>query len=146
MCANRWAKKGVLNPVFTALQDADVINIQVDTVSLDSIAVKVHPDGTGALKKTARKPLANQEPDGQLRFTGFAADDRTAVPFSLSPGHAGDAPEGRNLLRTFESCGWDGAQVVMDKAYEGDETRQRVFDLGLIPVVPAKVNRLSPWE
>lgn len=58
-----------------------------------------------------------------------AADDRTAVPFSLSPGHAGDAPEGRNLPRTFESGGWDGAPVVMDKAYEGDETRQLVFDL-----------------
>lgn len=69
MRANRWAKKGVLNHVFNAVQDADVINIQVDTVSLDSTAVKVHPDGTGALRKTAHKPLANQEPDGQPRFT-----------------------------------------------------------------------------
>jgi len=49
--ANRWAKKGVLDRVFAALQDSDIINIQVDHVSLDSTAVKVHPDGTGALKK-----------------------------------------------------------------------------------------------
>lgn len=34
----------------------------------------------------------------------------------------------------------------MDKAYEGNETRQLVFDLGMEPVVPPKVNRLSPWE
>ena len=34
----------------------------------------------------------------------------------------------------------------MDKAYEGDETRQLVFDLDLIPVVPPKSNRLEPWE
>ncbi len=28
--------------------------------------------------------------------------------------------------------------VIMDKAYEGDETRQTVRDLGLTPVVPPK--------
>ena len=49
--ANRWAKNGVLDRVFAALQESDIINIQVDHVSLDSTAVKVHPDGTGALKK-----------------------------------------------------------------------------------------------
>lgn len=75
-----------------------------------------------------------------------AADDQTAVAFSLSPGQAGDAPEGRDLLRTLENCGWEDTSVIMDKAYEGDETRQLVLNLGMNPVVPPKVNRLSPWE
>ena len=34
----------------------------------------------------------------------------------------------------------------MDRAYEGDETRQLALELGLNPVVPPKSNRLSPWE
>ena len=34
----------------------------------------------------------------------------------------------------------------MDRAYEGDETRQLVFDFGMEPVVPPKQNRLSPWQ
>ena len=34
----------------------------------------------------------------------------------------------------------------MDKAYEGDETRQLVVDLELEPVVPPKANRISPWD
>jgi transposase len=34
----------------------------------------------------------------------------------------------------------------MDKAYEGDQTRQLVLDLGMIPVVPPKSNRLHPWS
>jgi len=34
----------------------------------------------------------------------------------------------------------------MDRAYEGDETRQLALDLGFTPVVPPKSNRLSPWE
>ena len=34
----------------------------------------------------------------------------------------------------------------MDKAYEGDETRELALDLGFIPVVPLKSNRIEPWE
>ncbi|WP_212716785.1 transposase, partial [Zooshikella ganghwensis] len=68
-----------------------------------------------------------------------------AVTFSLSPGQAGDAPEGRKLLKKLENCGWEGAQVIMDKAYEGDETRQLVIDLNMEPVVPPRMNRISPW-
>jgi transposase len=75
-----------------------------------------------------------------------AAGHNRAVAFSLSPGQAGDAPEGRKLLKSLENCGWEGAQVIMDKAYEGNETRQLVFDLGMTPVVPPKSNRLRVWD
>ena len=34
----------------------------------------------------------------------------------------------------------------MDKAYEDNLTRQLVLDLGMIPVVPPKANRIEPWE
>ena len=69
MRVNRWAKSGILDDVFNLLQEADVINIQVDCISLDSTAVKVHPDGTGALKKTVHSPSENLERDGQQKFT-----------------------------------------------------------------------------
>ena len=36
--------------------------------------------------------------------------------------------------------------LLMDRAYEGDETRQLALDLGFVPVVPPKQNRLTPWE
>ena len=35
---------------FAALQEGNVIRINVEIVCLDSASVKVHPDGTGALK------------------------------------------------------------------------------------------------
>ena len=66
--ANRWAKNGVLDRVFSALQERDIINIQVDHVSLDSTAVKVHPDGTGALKKTVNNLSVNHGPDGRPKY------------------------------------------------------------------------------
>jgi transposase len=53
---SRWSKAGVLDRVFERLQHAQVVPVKIDAVSLDSTAVKVHPDGTGALIRTARKP------------------------------------------------------------------------------------------
>ena len=73
-----------------------------------------------------------------------AADARTAIAFCLSPGNAHDAPQGRELLRDLQSLP-KGLPMLMDRAYEGDETRQLVLDLGLLPVVPPNPNRLHPW-
>ena len=65
---NRWSKNGVLDRVFAQLQHAQIIRIKIEAVALDSTAVKVHPDGTGALKKTAPKPSASPAEDGLPRF------------------------------------------------------------------------------
>jgi transposase len=65
---NRWSKAGVLDRVFERLQQSQVVRIRIEAVSLDSTSIKVHPDGTGALKKTARKPSANPVVDGTPRF------------------------------------------------------------------------------
>ena len=34
----------------------------------------------------------------------------------------------------------------MDRAYEGNETRQLALDLGFVPVVPPLSTRIEPWE
>ena len=65
---NRWAKNGVLDRVFEKLQTEQIVRIKIEAFSLDSTSVKVHPDGTGALKKTAHKPLASLAVDGTPRF------------------------------------------------------------------------------
>lgn len=65
---NRWSKAGVLDRVFEQLQYNQIIRIKIEAVSLDSTSVKVHPDGTGALKKTAPNPSENPEEDGTPRF------------------------------------------------------------------------------
>jgi transposase len=52
---NRWSKSGVLRRLFEAMQIEGVIKIKMESVCLDSTTVKVHPDGTGALKKPASK-------------------------------------------------------------------------------------------
>ena len=74
-----------------------------------------------------------------------AADARTAITFSLSPGQAHDAPEGRALLRRLGAPNRP-LHLLMDRAYEGNETRQLALDLGFIPVVPPLATRIEPWE
>jgi transposase len=74
-----------------------------------------------------------------------AADARCAIAFSLTPGQAGDAPAGRALMQTLtllpKRC-----RLIMDRAYEGNETRQLALDLGFIPVVPPIPRRVDPWQ
>jgi transposase len=65
---NRWAKAGVLDRLFEELQHQQLVRIKIEAVSLDSTIVKVHPDGTGALKKTAPSPSASREPAGLPKF------------------------------------------------------------------------------
>ena len=65
---NRWSKLGVLDRVFEQLQRSQVVRIRIEAVSLDSTIIKVHPDGTGALTRTAPKPSASPEAAGPGRF------------------------------------------------------------------------------
>ena len=74
-----------------------------------------------------------------------AADARCAIAFSLTAGQAGDAPAGRELLRTLAGLP-RRCRLIMDRAYEGNETRQLALDLGFIPVVPPLCTRLKPWS
>lgn len=64
--------------------------------------------------------------------------------FRLSAGNKHDAPEGRKLIESFYSE--DKHYLLMDRAYEDNETRELAVKQGFVPVVPPKRNRKSPWE
>ena len=59
---NRWAKAGVLDRLFEEMQHHQLVRIKIEAVSLDIWIVKVHPDGTGALKKrsASNRPIARR--------------------------------------------------------------------------------------
>ena len=65
---NRWAKNGVLDRVFEKLQLEQIVRVKIEAFSLDSTSVKVHPDGTGALKKNGPQAIGNPAVDGTPRF------------------------------------------------------------------------------
>ncbi|MDB5846131.1 MAG: transposase [Polaromonas sp.] len=65
---SRWTRAGVLDAVFERLQRERLMRVRIEAVSLDSTIIKVHPDGTGALKKTAPRPLAKAAAAGPPNF------------------------------------------------------------------------------
>jgi len=67
------------------------------------------------------------------------------VTFSLSPGQDHDAPAGRDLMRRLPAPETSVA-LIMDRAYEGNETRQLALDLGFTPIVPPLKTRRDPWS
>lgn len=68
MRMSRWYKSGVLDKVFERLQHERLLRMRLEVACLDSSCVKVHPDGTGALKKGGLNLLASPGEDGQPRF------------------------------------------------------------------------------
>jgi transposase len=65
---SRWSKAGVLDRVFAELQRVQIARIRFEAVCLDSTSIKVHPDGTGALKKVDPRPSAGPGAGATPRF------------------------------------------------------------------------------
>src|SRR5271170_4365585 len=97
------------------------------------------------VKKNGPQAIGKSRGGWNTKIHMVAANARTAITFALSPGNAHDAPEGRALLAELGPMP-EKVCLLMDRAYEGDETRQLVLDLGMVPVVPPKSNRIEPWE
>jgi hypothetical protein len=83
----------------------------------------------GGIKNNGPQAIGKSRGGWNTKIHLVAADARTAITFALSPGHAHDAPEGRELLRELGTMP-EGLPLLMDRAYEGNETRQLVLALG----------------
>lgn len=71
-----------------------------------------------ARKKNGPQSLGRSRGGWSTKIHLVAADDRNVVTWSLTPGQAGDAPEGRQLLQ--ELGPHDGrVAVLMDCALSG---------------------------
>ena len=69
MRMRRWADNEVWPRIVEALRSELAIVLQITALSLDSTSIKVHPDGTGPLKKTANKPSAKAAADATRKST-----------------------------------------------------------------------------
>ena len=76
---NRWAKNGVMARAFGALQAERILAIKVEVLAMDSTSCKVHPDGHGALKKTAGRPSGSPAAAGTPSFTWYPQMTRLSL-------------------------------------------------------------------
>lgn len=74
-----------------------------------------------------------------------AANAETPLKFSLSAGHRGDAPCGRELLSALGEPS-SACSLLRDRAYEGNETQRLSRALGYELVVPSKPQPIKTVE
>ena len=99
----------------------------------------------GRAQKKGRPAIGRSRGGWTTKRHALVANERTALILALSPGQAGDAPWGRTLLRQLGPQSGQPA-LIMDRAYEADETRALAQPFGFRPVVPPKANRFDPWD
>ena len=142
---NRWSKNGVRRPGVRTPATRPVDPHQAG----GGVAGQHHRQGPsrrhGGAKKNGPQAIGKSRGGWTTKIHLVAADAHTAITFALSPGQAHDAPEGRKLL-THWGPHDEPLALVMDRAYQGDETRQLALDLGFTPVVPPVATRVDPWE
>jgi len=76
---SRWAKSGVMQRIFAALQVEEIISIKVEVLALDSTSCKVHPDGHGALKNSGNSLSASQKVAGTPSFMWYPQMIRSSL-------------------------------------------------------------------
>ena len=94
---NRWAKNGVMQRIFAALQAEEIIAVRVEVLAMDSTSCKVHPDGHGALKNSENKQLANPKADGTPSFMWYPLMIRSSLRCTfpaenVTTGRKGESP------------------------------------------------------
>lgn len=64
----------------------------------------------------------------------------------MTPGQAGDAPEGRRLIAALGASPVQArVALLMDSAYQDDATRALAESRGFVAVVPPSPQRKQPW-
>ncbi len=146
----RWVKAGIIEKLFRELHVQGAMDLTILKRLLDSMTVPVHPDACGALKKNGVQSIGRSKGGLTTKVHMLAANEKTAIEFTLSAGQSHDAPQGRLLLETVGTqkykYNYSSVPLLMDRAYEDDETRYIAQQLYFTPIVPPKKNRIIPWE
>ena len=103
------------------------------------------PRRTRGFKKLGEQAIGKSRGGWNTKLHVVSADDKVIVEMHLSSGGCHDGPEGRVSIAAIGEH-FEGIPFLMDRAYEGDETRALAAVNGHEPIVPPKRNRKDPWE
>ncbi len=101
--------------------------------------VRVPPAGGGGREKNQPPSPGRSRGGGLPKRPLGAAEARTALAFSLSPGPVPAAPVGRQWRNRLDQHP-DNPSLLRDRADEGAKTRHLAAALGEDPVVPSAVH------
>lgn len=143
---SRWSKKGghraALHPLATGADRGHQARSNRLGQHQHQGASRRH----GRTQKKGPQAIGKSRGGWNTKIHLVAASERCALKLALSAGQRGDGPAGRELLLVFGPAPTPGCALLMDCAYQGDETRRLALALGYVPVVPPNPQRREPWE
>jgi transposase len=96
-------------------------------------------------KKNGPQAIGKTRGGWNTKIHALTVSDTCMAGFLLTPGNEADAQAGRLLLDTLDPRETT-VTLLMDRAYEDNKTRFTAWMLRYSPVVPAKKNRVKPWD
>ena len=123
----------------------EIIAIHVEVLALDSTTVQGPSRCPWGFKKLGKQAIGKSKGGWNTKLHVVSADDKVLIEMHLSSGECYDGPEGRISIAAV-GMNFAGVPLLMDRAYEGDETRALAFANGHEPIVPPKKNRRNPWN
>ena len=108
--------------------------------SIDSTSCKVHKHGHGGPQGPEAQCIGRSRGGPNTKIHALVDGKGRIVFLLLSPGNRNDSIFGIDLCEPAP----DGVTILADKAYDFDDLRAFLDDVGLGCCIPPKANRVSP--
>ncbi len=109
--------------------------------AIDSTCIKVHKHGTGARQSPEGQCIGKTKGGQNTKVHALVDGQGRALKLILSPGNRNDILYAPELVE-----GQTNRHILADKAYDCDEFRRLLANLGLTPCIPPKANRKKPAQ
>jgi len=124
-----WSLKGVFSYILRVISKS----YDGEWISIDSTFARAHPCASGYEKGQGEREALGRSAGGFTTKIHACVD---ALRFILTPGNRHDITQAPDLIEGFE-----GSDVLADKAYDSDQFVEKIEAQGGKAVIPSKSNR-----
>lgn len=137
----RWEQNGYWKELWLALQAT--APERATELFADSTVIRAHQHASGGAIEPAKRATGRSRGGVGTKIHVIAADAKTALAVTVTPGQAHDAPAFEAVMLELPE-NTAAETVVADKAYDSDAIREDLEDAGFEAVIPPKKNRVDP--
>jgi len=137
----RWEQNGYWKAIWRELQAT--APERADLLFVDSTVIRAHQHSSGGDVPAASRATGRSRGGVGTKIHVIAADAKTPLAVTVTPGQAHDAPQFDALMMELpeETA---ATTMVADKAYDSDEIREGLEDAEFEVVIPSRSNRKDP--
>ena len=131
----QWCKEGLWDRILESLSTS----AQGRLWSIDSTSAKVHKHACGGGDSPENQAIGKSRGGSKTKIHALVDTYGRAVRLILTPGNRNDIVNAPDLVTDCTQ-----QTILADKAYDSDDFRSLLKDLGLTACIPPKANRTDP--